>query len=84
MDPQYVIDVAFGLVAVFLGWTVKRIYHSLDDLWRKHDETMQRITRIAIELPKQYVTKDDLSKAIDVIHERFDKLEVKIDQINTK
>lgn len=84
MEPQYVIDVAFGLVAVFLGWTVKRIYHSLDDLWRKHDETMQRITRIAIELPKQYVTKDDLSKAIDVIHERFDKLEVKIDQINTK
>ena len=84
MEPQYVIDVAFGLVAVFLGWTVKRIYHSLDDLWRKHDETMQRITRIAIELPKQYVTKEDLSKAIDVIHERFDKLEVKIDQINIK
>jgi hypothetical protein len=79
MEPQYVIDVAFGLVAVFLGWTVKRIYHSLDDLWRKHDETMQRITRIAIDLPKQYVTKDDLSKAIDTIHERFDKLDVKLE-----
>ncbi len=84
MDPQYVIDVAFGLVAVFLGWTVKRIYHSLDDLWKKHDETMQRITRLAIELPKQYVTKNDLSKAIDVIHERFDKLDTKLDQIILK
>jgi hypothetical protein len=84
MDPQYVIDVAFGLVAVFLGWTVKRIYHSLDDLWKKHDETMQRITRLAIELPKQYVTKNDLSKAIDVIHERFDKLDSKLDQIILK
>jgi tetrahydromethanopterin S-methyltransferase subunit G len=39
------------------------------------------LTEIAIELPKQYVTKDDLSKAIDTIHERFDKLDVKIDQI---
>ena len=84
MEPQYVIDVAFGLVAVFHGWTVKRIYHSLDDLWRKHDETMQRITRLAIELPKQYVTKNDLSKAIDVIHERFDKLDSKLDQIILK
>ena len=84
MDPQYVIDAAFGLVAVFLGWTVKRIYHSLDDLWKKHDETMQRITRLAIELPKQYVTKNDLSKAIDVIHERFDKLDSKLDQIILK
>lgn len=84
MDPQYVIDVAFGLVAVFLGWTVKRIYHSLDDLWRKHDETMQRITRLAIELPNQYVTKNDLSKAINIIHERFDKLDSKLDQIILK
>jgi prefoldin subunit 5 len=67
-----------------LGWTVTRIYHSIDDLWRKHDEVTQRLTKLAIELPKQYVTKDDLTKAIDVIHERFDKLEVKIDQLNSK
>ena len=84
MDPQYVIDAAFGLVAIFLGWTVKLIYHSLDDLCKKDDETMQRITRLAIELPKQYVTKNDLSKAIDVIHERFDKLDSKLDQIILK
>jgi prefoldin subunit 5 len=84
MEMQYVIDAAFGLAAMFLGWTVTRIYHSIDDLWRKHDEVTQRLTKLAIELPKQYVTKDDLAKAIDVIHERFDKLEVKIDQINSK
>ena len=84
MEMQYVIDAAFGLAAMFLGWTVTRIYHSIDDLWRKHDEVTQRLTKLAIELPKQYVTKDDLSKAIDVIHERFDKLEVKIDQLNSK
>ena len=84
MEVQYVIDAAFGLAAMFLGWTVTRIYHSIDELWRKHDEVTQRLTRLAIELPKQYVTKDDLSKAIDVIHERFDKLETKIDQIGIK
>lgn len=84
MDTQHVIDVAFALVALFLGWTVKRIYQSLDDLCRKHDDTMQRITRLAIELPKQYVTKNDLSKAIDIIHERFDKLDSKLDQIILK
>ena len=84
MEVQYVIDAAFGLAAMFLGWTVTRIYHSIDELWRKHDEVTQRLTRLAIELPKQYVTKDDLSKAIDIIHERFDKLETKIDQIGVK
>ena len=67
---------------MFLVWTVNRIYHSIDELWRKHDDTTQRITKLAIELPKQYVTKDDLSKAIDIIHERFDKIDAKLDQLN--
>ena len=34
------------------------------------------------ELPKNYVTKNDLTHAIDIIHDRFDKLEVKLDKIN--
>jgi len=82
MEVSYVLDAAFGLAAMFLGWTVNRIYHSIDELWRKHDDTTQRITKLAIELPKQYVTKDDLSKAIDIIHERFDKIDAKLDQLN--
>tara|TARA_Y100000361_G_scaffold148501_1_gene161404 strand:- start:210 stop:461 length:252 start_codon:yes stop_codon:yes gene_type:complete len=82
MEISYVLDAAFGLAAMFLGWTVNRIYHSIDELWKKHDENALRLTELSIELPKEYVTKDDLSKAIEVIHERFDKLELKIDKIN--
>ena len=78
-EVSYILDAALGLAAMFLGWTVNRIYQSIDDLWRKHDEVTQRLTKLAIELPKQYVTKDDLSKAIDVIHERFDKVDRKLD-----
>ena len=84
MEVQYILDAAFGLIAMFLGWTVNRIYHSIDDLWKKHDEVTQRLTKLAIELPKQYVTKDDLSKALDIIHERFDKLEDKMDKYHSK
>ena len=81
MEVQYVIDAAFGLAAMFLGWTVTRIYHSIDDLWRKHDEVTQRLTKIAIEIPKEYVTKNDLNRALETIHERFDKLDVKMDSL---
>jgi len=79
MEIQYVLDAAFGLAAMFLGWTITRIFHSIDELWRKHDETTKHLTQLAIELPKQYVTKEDLNKAIDVIHERFDKLGDKLE-----
>lgn len=80
MEPQYIIDIAFGLIAFFAAWMLKRVYISIDDLWRKHDETTTRITQLAIELPRQYVTKADLNQGLTAVHERFDKLEVKIDR----
>ena len=82
MDVQYVVDIAFAVVAFFMGWVLKRIYHSIDELWKKNDEHTRRLTELAIELPKQYVTKNDLSKAIDVIHERFDKVDAKLDRMH--
>ena len=57
MDLHQLIDVGFAVMAFFGGWVLKRVYHSIDELWRKHDEVTQRLTRLAIELPKQYVTK---------------------------
>ena len=84
MEVQYVVDMAFAVVAFFMGWVLKRIYHSIDELWKKHDEHTKRLTELAIELPKQYVTKNDLSKAIDIIHERFDKIVANLDQMHDK
>ena len=84
MVVQHVLDASLALVVMFLGWTVMRIFHSIDELWKKHDEQNQRLTDIAIDLPKQYVTKDDLSKAFDIVHDRFDKLDAKLDSLHSR
>ena len=42
-----------------------------------------RLTNMAIDLPKNYVTKNDLTHAIDIIHDRFDKLDAKLEKIYT-
>ena len=81
MDVTQIIDIAFGIAVLFVGYTINRLFHNIDELWRKHDEVTQRLTRMAIEIPKEYVTKNDLNRAIEIIHERFDKLEVKIDAL---
>jgi tetrahydromethanopterin S-methyltransferase subunit G len=39
-----------------------------------------KVAKMAVEMPKQYVTKADLTRAIDVIHSRFDKLEEKLEK----
>ena len=79
---HYIIEAVLALGDFMVGLIVKRAYHSIDELWKKHDEMTQRLTNMAIDLPKNYVTKNDLTHAIDIIHDRFDKIEVKLEKIS--
>mgnify|MGYP003636544907 CR=1 FL=1 len=79
---HYVIEAILGVGGFLVGLIVKRSFQSIDDLWVKHDEMTRRMTELAIDLPKNYVTKTDLTHAIDVIHDRFDKIEVKLEKIH--
>jgi len=81
MDVNSIIDLAFGVTLLFVGYTINILFHNIDELWRKHDEVTQRLTKIAIEIPKEYVTKNDLNRALETIHERFDKLDTKVDSL---
>ena len=79
---HYVIEAILAIGGFLVGLIVKRAYHSIDDLWEKHDDMTKRMTELAIDLPKNYVTKADLTHAIDVIHDRFDKIELKLEKIH--
>ena len=81
MELNNAIDIIFGIAAFFIGWTMKRLFHNIDNLWKKHDEMTDKVAKMAVEMPKQYVTKADLTRAIDVIHSRFDKLEEKLEKV---
>jgi len=84
MEIHQFIDVAFAITAFFGGWVLKRVYHSIDELWRKHDDITTRLTKLAIDLPTGYVTKKDLTHSIDLILERIDKLDTKLDTIQSQ
>ena len=79
---HYIIEGVLAIGGFMVGLIVKRAYHSIDELWKKHDEMTNKLTDMAIDLPKNYVTKNDLTHAIDIIHDRFDKLDVKLEKIS--
>ena len=80
MELNSAIDIIFGIAAFFIGWTMKRLFHNIDNLWKKHDDMTDRVAKMAVEMPKQYVTKSDLTRATDIMHSRFDKLEEKLEK----
>ena len=79
---HYIIEGVLAIGGFMVGLIVKRAYHSIDELWKKHDEMTEKLTDMAIDLPKNYVTKNDLTHAIDIIHDRFDKLDLKLEKIS--
>jgi uncharacterized coiled-coil DUF342 family protein len=78
---HYIIEGVLAAGGFMVGLIIKRAYQSIDELWKKHDDMTEKLTEIAIELPKNYVTKNDLTHALDIIHDRFDKLDEKLEKI---
>jgi cell fate (sporulation/competence/biofilm development) regulator YmcA (YheA/YmcA/DUF963 family) len=73
MDPQALINIAFGLAGFFGGWVINSISKSII-----------RIEDRISELPLLYVTKDDYKRDIDEIKAMlvriFDRLDDKVDK----
>ena len=93
MDSQLLLNAAFGVISILGGWVFKMVWSRMTDLdddiekLQKHHETdlkevRRQMSDLALSLPEKYVSKQDLDKLEDFINERFNKLEVKIDQIN--
>jgi len=92
MDNQFVFNAIFGVVSLLGGWIFKMAWTrmtNLDDdienLQKHHEDDLKDVRKemsnLALSLPEKYVSKQDLDKLEDFINERFNKLEVKIDQI---
>ena len=81
---HYIIEGALAVGGFMVALIIKRAYKSIDELWDKHNEMTRRLTEMAIDLPKNYVTKNDLTHALDIIHDRFDKLDAKLEKISSQ
>ena len=73
MDYQVLFNIAIGLLGVFGGWIMNRIYGAID-----------RLDRDVRDMPLRYVTKEDYRRDIydikDICKQIFDKLDRKVDK----
>jgi len=95
MDTQFVFNAIFGIVSLLGGWIFKMAWtritnldDDIEDLQKHHEEDLKEVRRemgeLALSLPEKYVSKQDLDKLTDFINERFNKLELKIDEIKKR
>ena len=77
MDSQSLINSGLGLSCTVIGWFAR-------ELWSAVKELKADLTRLSVELPKTYVTRDDyrsdLKEIRDLLGRIFDKLDGKVDR----
>jgi len=77
MDVQTIINVIAGSILTVLGWFARELWGAIKELQRDMRE-------IEINLPNNYVKKEDFSKSLTEIKDLCDKIFDKLDKLNDK
>ena len=77
MDYQSLFNTGLGISCAVTGWFAR-------ELWTSVKMLQSDLTRLAVELPKTYVTRDDyradLKEIKDMLGKIFDRLDHKADK----
>ena len=77
MEPQTVINIVAGSVLMVAGWLFR-------ELWQAVKALQADLRKIEIDLPSNYIRKDEFSEGMREIKEMlakiFDKLDGKVDK----
>lgn len=78
LNPQIIINIVAGVMLSALGWFARQ-------LWDAVKELREDLHKIEVDLPKNYTTKDDFTKAMqkvsDGLQRIYDKLDNKADKL---
>lgn len=77
MEMQTIINVIAGAILTVLGWLARELWGAIKELQRDMRE-------IEINLPTNYVKKEDFSKSLTEIKDLCDKIFDKLDKLNDK
>ena len=77
MDAQTIINIVAGAVLTVLGWFGRELWGAIKELQRDMRE-------VEINLPNNYVKKEDFSKSLSDIKDLCDKIFEKLDKLNDK
>lgn len=77
MDTQTIINVALGVILTVSGWFARQ-------LWDAVKELQQDLHRIEVDLPSNYIRRDEfldgMKEIKDMLSKIFDKLDAKADK----
>lgn len=79
MDMQTAFNIAVMICAALGGWWMRAVWESLSDLRSAHTQLIDRVQKIEVLVAGEYVTREELSHALQTLFRKLDKIEDKLD-----
>jgi len=62
METSSIVIVVGGLITSLVMWLIKCLYDLINDLYKKHEDDSQKLQELAVEVAKNYNSKDEIQK----------------------
>jgi hypothetical protein len=79
MDQHSFIELIFAIIGFLGSFILKAMWDTLKELEHIDKEHNEKLSSIEIHIASKYVTKDEVSKLLDAISAKLDKIENKLD-----
>lgn len=77
-------NIAMAIIAALGGWFIRTLFDKIEALEKTDINLTEQVTRLRVELPSHYVSKDDfkdtLSNIFEMLRRIEDKLSDKVDR----
>lgn len=80
MELQLIFNILIGVVGLLFGWFLNALRDSMRSLQETDAELTTKVQAIEVLVAGEYVKRSDFERKVDVMFQKLDRIEQKLDQ----
>lgn len=81
LDGQFIFDILLVIAGGAISLFINMLREEMRDMKHNHTELATKVQKHEIEIPKEYIRKEDMNRLMDEVTTRLTNIEVDIKQL---
>lgn len=81
LDGQFIFDILLVIAGGAISLFINMLRDEMKDMKNSHSELATKVQKHEIEIPKEYIRKEDMNRLIDEVTTRLANIEMDIKQL---
>jgi len=80
VDFQFLFNTSLSVILLGLGWAMRALFDTIKSLRRKDEEIYDKVTAISVNIPENYVHKNEFRDFRDKLFTQLNRIEDKVNK----